>query len=174
MNTDEDFFVKIMQLDSNYPDIATVRLVQQNSSAHIIKARELEIEQILCRLSESLDHCLATSESFREWFEILTAGLEANVPARQQISPAFIIEAFREPTGYVCLTIDRIKLQHWHKPKYAFGLWHRRTEYKFVYFETISWTDSLNILTYLRRFPTDREGLSLSLYCSSQFPPLFS
>lgn len=175
MNTNEsDFFLSVMALDSNCPDMKTMRLIQKRDSKGIIATREREIEGILGKLSEILDQCIAKSETFHEWFHMLMKGAKKLMPLNLRIYPAFIIEAFQVPTGHVCMSIDWIKIPAWSEPKYTLGLWHRRKEHGgFIQFDTISWVDDQNILTYLRRFPTDIEGFARSIYCPTLFPPLF-
>lgn len=166
-----DFFREVLQLDSMCNDIGTVRLVQERATRAIVKRRQNEIEAILNRLSDLLDESLKKSVTFREWFEILVTRKGG---ACKSIFPVFVIEAFAEPTGYICLSIDRVQLKNWPGPKFCFGLWHRRTEGKFVHWETISWTDDINILTYLLRFPTELLEFARTIYCASQFEPLYT
>lgn len=182
MNSKIDFFESILELDDACDAIEDMLSLEQVTSRRAIRDREKEIESVLIDLGICLYETLNRSASFSAWFDLFSQSQTKTVPDGQTVILVRIIEIFKDPTGNICLTLDRIKLPNWIDSRYAFGLWHRRIFNDVPVFMPISWTDDPGTLESLKRFPgllyggkknRDFEGFARTLYCSSQTEPLF-
>lgn len=182
MNTNNiDFFRSVLDLDSVCNEFTEMRDLQTVISNRIIKKREEEIGTFLADLGICLYEALENSPSFTEWFQMFASSETKTIPKEDTVCIVRIIETFKDPTGYICLTLDLIRLHPLGKARYAFGLWHREVIDKKPVFVQMSWTDDRNTLESLKRFPghqekfqekRDLEGFARTLYCSSFAKPL--